>query len=105
MIYAFSGKIMLSLTYPHIFKAFLIHLSTWLLQKFIQFISVKPFLFCSIVNSAEKTIPFSFKGASGTASLLFGLAAVGSHFSTPPFLFSEKEGQSSCFPFKLSYEK
>lgn len=53
------------------------------------------------------TIPFSFKGASGTASLLVGLAAVGSHFSTPPFPFSEEEeeGQSSHFPFKLSYEK
>lgn len=58
-----------------------------------------------MVHSSEKTIPVSFKGASGTASLLFGLAAVGSHFSTPPFPFSEEEGQSSYFPFKLSYEK
>lgn len=59
-----------------------------------------------MVHSTEKTIPFSFKGASGTASLLFGQAAVGSHFSTPPFPFSEEEeGQSSYFPFKLSYEK
>ena len=58
-----------------------------------------------MVHSTEKTIHFSFKGASGTASLLFGPAAVGSHFSTPPFPFSEEEGQSSYFPFKLSYEK
>lgn len=58
-----------------------------------------------MVHSTEKTILFSFKGTSGTASLLFGPAAVGSHFSTAPFPFSEEEGQSSYFPFKLSYEK
>lgn len=52
-----------------------------------------------MVHSTEKTIPFSFKGASGTASLLFGPAVVGSHFSTPPFPFSEEERQSSYFPF------
>lgn len=59
-----------------------------------------------MVRSTEKTILFSFKGGSGTASLLFGRAAVGSCFSTPPFPFSEEEeGQPSYFPFKLSYEK
>lgn len=71
----------------------------------IQFLSVKPFLFSNMVPSTEKTVLFSFKEASGTASLLFSLAAVGSHFSTPPFPFSEEEGQSSYFLFKLSYEK